>query len=229
MTATQMAQSATPTLRVATTPPQGSKAILTNARRLDRLSTAVVRRAADAGITIEALGHEPLFDGPRLYAEGVAPWILSPASRDPMVLAGLPVPAREQAALRRIVDADMDFPAVYIAHQLSKVEGSRPDPSAFDRYRPLSDAEAARLLGRPPAPAATRRTAGRLDRASATVGRAAVTVAKGAAVGAAATLAVAATALDGLDPAIVGALTLADAGYAHGTPATWFLLTHWDW
>lgn len=197
--------------------------------RLDHLGRVVVKRASTHGIGVEYLGTGPLFSAPRLYGEGTAPWILTPAETDPMVRGRLPIPVRQAATLRQLVDAGMDFPAIYLAHQLEPVPGAKPDAAAFDCHRPVSLREVERLLGPLPVPKATRRTAARLDRSAGATARAARAVGVGVALGAVAPFLAVGAVLEGLDPAVVGALTLPGHGYRPDTPAAWFLLAHWNW
>jgi hypothetical protein len=172
---------------------------------------------------------EPLFVEPRLYGEGDAPWVLCPEDRDPMVAAGLPIPDRQRGRLKALVDSGMDFRHVYLAHEVAKRADHRVGMPVLDHFRTLSDTEVKALLIRPEAPAATRRTAMRLDRMARTLGRG-LAVTATATAGAVGALAAAPLLLaDGLDPAVLGAVTLPNTKPGPGTPAAWFLLAHWDW
>lgn len=232
MTSSQPARALAPPRVALTTPAQKARTDQPRsdtAVRLDWLGGAVVKKASTHGLDIEYLGSGPLLSVPRLYGEGSAPWILTPAERDPMVSGRLPIPARQAATLCQLVDVGMDFPAIYLAHQLEPVPGAKPDRSAFDRHRPLSRREVEHLLGPPPAPAATRRTAARLERTAGATTRAARAVGVGVAVGVAAPFLAVGAVFEGLDPAVLGALTLPGHGYRPDTPAAWFLLAHWNW
>lgn len=194
--------------------------------QLERLGRAVEQHAERRGARLEFLGVEPLFDTPRIYGEGASPWVLCPAAADPLIRAGLPIPAAQQRQLDTIVNAGMDFPHLYLAHEVagdrSRLKG-RPD---FAHFRTLTKEEATRLIVRPDAPVSTRKTAKRIDRIASGVGRGIGLAATGAVTALAAPLALFA---DGLDPAVLGTLTLTSAGYTPGTPAAWFLLARWDW
>jgi len=113
------------------------------------------------------------------------------------------------------------------------VPGARPGPSTFDSHRTLTDAEACQMLAAPPPPGPTTRMAAGLDHAALAVGLAAGALALGAAALLASPLFVVGSlggTLGGtVDPAIIGVLTLPGTGWQPGTPAAWFLLTHWDW
>lgn len=194
--------------------------------RLERLGRAVERTASTRGLEVEFLGVEELFTQPRVYGEGTAPWVVTPAVADPMVRGGLPIPAAQRRQLKAAVHSGMDFPYLYLAHELGQDEAhgaARPD---FATYRTLTPAELEQMLVKPDAPAAARRTARRIDAVARTVGRGAGVAAAGVGMAMAAPLLLAGA---GLDPAILGALTLPGAGYAAGTPAAWFLLARWDW
>ena len=195
-------------------------------QRLDRLGRAVEREASARGLDVEFLGVEELFASPRLYGEGGAPWVVTPAAGDPMVQDRLPIPAAQQRRLQALVENGMDFPHLYVAHELAKsgpAHAAKPD---FATYRTLSDTELKDMLVKPEAPAAAHKTAKRLDAVARTVGRGIGLAAVGAGMVMAAPLLLLGA---GLDPAILGALTLPGTGHKPGTPAAWFLLAHWDW
>lgn len=207
-------------------PPRRASPETKSRSQLERLGQAVERHAEGQGAHLEFLGVEALFDVPRLYGEGASPWVLCPAAADPLVRAGLPIPAAQRRQLDRIVNAGMDFPHLYLAHEVARDRSrltGRPD---FAHCRTLTADEARRLIVRPNAPASTRNTAKRVDRIARSVGRGIGLTATGAATALVAPLALLA---DGLDPAVLGALTIPGAGATPGTPAAWFLLARWDW
>lgn len=197
--------------------------------RLEDLGVAIEEHATRRGLRVEHLGVEALHTRPRLYPHQPSPWVLCPAAHDPLVRAGLPIPARQRRHLDQLVAADMDFPHLYLAHEVPTGHPQLPTLRADEPYRTLSDAQAHQLIVRPDAPAAARKTATRLDQAARAAGRGMRLVGIGAGAVLAAPLVLLGSLGDGLDPAVLGAITLPDAGHAPGTPAAWFLLAHWDW
>ena len=193
---------------------------------LERVGRAIERQASVHGLDIEFLGVEELFAQPRLYGEGASPWVLTPAAIDPMVQDGLPIPAAQRRQLEAVVKTGMDFRHLYLAHELAKNESGRDAKPDFATYRTLTADELKPLLVRPEAPAAAHRTAQRVDSIARTAGRGIGMAAIGAGMIMAAPLLLAGT---GLDPAVLGAVTLPGAGHEPGTPAAWFLLARWDW
>jgi hypothetical protein len=194
--------------------------------RLERLGRGVERTASTRGLEVEFLGVEELFSEARLYGEAMAPWVVTPAAADPIVKSGLPIPAAQRSQLKAVVETGMDFPHLYLAHELGKEQARRTRKPDFGTYRALTAAELEQLVVKPEAPSATRRTAHRFDTAARKLGRGAGIAAAGMGMAIAAPLLLAGA---GLDPAILGALTLPGAGHAAGTPAAWFLLARWDW
>lgn len=220
MTASQPLLDARRTSRAAPTAHAKSNPIASP--HLEHIAAAIQRSASQRGLALEFLGLEPLFTKPRLYGEGHAPWVLCPASSDPMVAAGLPIPSRQRRQLTAFVNAGMDFRHVYLAHEIAERSVHRARRPVLDHFRTLSDLEAEQLIARPEAPAATRRTARRIDQVARACGR-------GLATTAAAVAAAPLVLLDGLDPAVLGAVTLLEARDKPHAPAAWFLLAHWDW
>ncbi len=101
-------------------PPRRASPETKSRSQLERLGQAVERHAEGQGAHLEFLGVEALFDVPRLYGEGASPWVLCPAAADPLVRAGLPIPAAQRRQLDRIVNAGMDFPHLYLAHEVAR-------------------------------------------------------------------------------------------------------------
>ena len=227
MTATQPALALQPTPLSPAAP--SSPAAFPSTRlqpQLEELGGAVERHAADRGLEVEFLGVEPLFSQPRIYGEGTSPWVLCPAAADPLIQAGLPIPAVQRRRLDAIVKAGMDFPHLYLAHEVTEGRSHLRERPSFEHCRTLTEDETKRLIVRPDAPAATRKSAKRVDQVARGVGRGIGLAATGAAIAVAAPLALLA---DGLDPAVLGVLTLPGSGHKPGTPAAWFLLARWDW
>ncbi|WP_460359294.1 hypothetical protein [Mycobacterium sp. ZZG] len=197
--------------------------------KLKVLAVAVARRAARSGLNAEFLGFDPLFTQPRLYGEGDAPWVVCPAAHDPMIAEGLPIPDCQRRQLKAYVDAGMDFPHIYLAHEVAKRSAHRVGKPVLEHHRALTDSEAKQLIVRPNAPATTRKTAHRLDTAARALGRGLRATGTATAVVTAGAVAIPLLMADGLDPAVLGAVTLPGANRTPTAPAAWFLLAHWDW
>lgn len=193
---------------------------------LEQTAKYIVEATARSEHRIDFLGVEPLRHTSVWYP-GHRPWVVCPAKHDPLVAAGLPIPRRQRVALAGLVKSGYDFGHLYLAHEIAPqvappMAAGKPEP---DGAIPISDAEVARLVIRPEAPAAARQTAARLGRMSRTIGNAAAAAAAGAGAIALAPMAL----LDGLDPAVLGAVVRpCDHGRSR-PPAAWFLLAHWNW
>jgi hypothetical protein len=198
--------------------------------RLDRRAQATVDDARrTAGVTLEYLGIQPLFTQPRLYAAEPHDWILAPASR----AEDLVVPRREQAVLRRLTAADVDFQLIYTAHEVPK-EKTREIVAGADPHTDLEPAQAAEIIGPVPEPHESVRLGSRLEQRTGQVLRGVrrTALAGGALVAglAAAPVVLAGAALAGLaqlDPIILGAMPMDEP--RDGRPAAWFVLARWDW
>lgn len=204
---------------------------------LERDSFQMVKRAGDAGIDITFLGIMPLFRDIRAYAGPHTDWIIRPADDQTDAI----VPKAQRETLRRLVRAGINFPLVYIAHEIPKGRLALPS-HAVDMPEPqpatVEQAVAADAIGPVPPSADTTALAQRLGRSSQhllTALRTALPIAgaivatpiliasapfllAGAAVGA---LAV------GLDPIIFGVIP-ADLARP-GQPAAWYVLARWEW
>lgn len=190
---------------------------------LDRRANAFVDRAAGAGIHIEYLGINPLFDEPRLYRGEKTDWILGPASR----AEDLVVPGAQRERLCRLVAAGVDVPAVYIAHEVPK-ERTKPHASAAPAGAVILDRDTAdAIIGPVPSPRAAVATAEQLALHSARTLKALGAAAVGLAVAPFALAIGAAASLATLDPIVLGAVPLSTA--RPGAPAAWLALARWDW
>src|SRR5690348_12720837 len=103
------------TLQQATTTPTPG-AHTRRAPALERRSTKVVDRARDAGVSITYMGMGPLFAETRAYPGPGTDWVIGPVTSGSDAV----VPRAERAALQRLVDAGIDFPMIYIAHEVPK-------------------------------------------------------------------------------------------------------------
>lgn len=208
-------------------PENASPITLRRVATLERRAPRVVDEARRTGVDISYLGISPLFDQPRAYAGPTTDWLICPVSSDVQEI----VPRAERQTLQRLLDAGIDFPVTYIAHELPKdrlqlqFTSSQPNlPVAVD------SATVATAAGAVPPPKGSVEISERLGRASqqllTALGKA-VPIA-GAIVAAPFLLAGAAVAaVSGLDPIVFGVIP---AGHPQaGEPAAWYVLARWDW
>ncbi len=192
---------------------------------LERNSPLLVKTAGRAGVDITYLGIAEIFAEHRAYPGQGTDWIIGPAGSHDKV-----IPMAEKRQLQELVHAGIDFPLVYMAHEIPKgqiaipgemMNMTDPQPVTLDRQT------AARTIGPIPPSAGTTALAERLGRHSQRlldVLGAAVSVAGAIA---AAPFALAGTALAGLDPIVFGVIP-ADAPIP-GQPAAWYVLAQWAW
>src|SRR5690349_4086673 len=83
---------------------------------LDRQAPRLVEQARVAGAPIEYLGVNPLFAEARLYRGIDTDWVLAPATKS----EDLVVPRKERHTLERLKKAEIDFPLIYVAHEVEK-------------------------------------------------------------------------------------------------------------
>jgi len=209
--------------------------------RLNRSGELVRRKAERAGVTIESLGTALLFDRPRAYSGASSDWVLLPADQDPAVAAGMGIPRDQRDRLLLLATAGVNFPAIYIAHEVPKgvipgLEGVQPhlengEPvTPMSRFHEIASEEIERAVEIPP-PEQTVALTTSLGEAASLVGRTMLRLAP--VVGSLAIaplLAVGAltSPLAGLDPVVFGAWT-GGPGPGSGTPAVWFALAQWRW
>jgi len=192
---------------------------------LDRRAPFVVRQAQAVDVDITYLGIAPLFDEPRAYVGSTTDWVIAPVTAEAQEV----VPQRERANLQRLIEAGIDFPLVYVAHELPKGHLNVPASESAAPI-PVNRAAVSKAANYVPAPTTTLELSQRLGRSSAqllgVIGKAlpiagALVAAPFLVVGAAL------GALAQLDPIIFGVVP-AGAG-APGDPAAWFVVAHWDW
>jgi hypothetical protein len=199
----------------------------------------VLTRAEANGIPIRLLGYQVIFTGVRAYAGVEHDWVLASAADDPLVRRDeLAIPKAELRVLRRLLDAGLDCPAVYIAHEIPKGRLALPSQahgSPVSVGHPIAPAAGELLVDRVPVPprtAAIARHAG--NAAGALITLLAVARPLGSAVGktvravAEAGADGAATAVRGLDPIVFGAWT-AGARPEPGVPAAFFELVRFTY
>jgi hypothetical protein len=200
-------------------------------------SERVVALAGRAGVELECLGVQPLFVETRLYPGPERSWVLAPATDDPLVRRReLAIPKPELRALARLLEADLDFPAVYLAHEVasSRLTGAGLPPTGWTvqpgGFTSLDLHASQRLVEPVPVPARTARVARRLGTGAGALLKVlglGVPVA-GAVAGATVSAGGAALRALALDPMVLGAWTL-DRRADPGTPAAWFVLARWLW
>jgi hypothetical protein len=197
----------------------------------------VVAQARRAGVELTCLGSHPLFPETRLYPGPVTSWVLAPAYDDPLVRRGeMAVPKPELRILARLLKAGLDFPAVYVAHEVPTDRLARAGlPSDLRVLQPgsfatLDVAASQRLVDQVPVPARTARVARQLGTGAGTLLKllGLAVPAASAVVGATASAGAAAMRMLALDPMVLGAWTL-DRRTDPGTPAVWFVLARWLW
>lgn len=192
---------------------------------LERSSPQLVKTAERAGVDITYLGIAPLFDEPRAYGGQQTDWIIRLAEPSDGI-----IPATQLDRLQRLLQAGIDFPRVYVAHEITK---DRLALQAGASHLPvtLDQAAAAEAVGPVPPPAEASVLAARLGRSSQqvlNVLRAALPIAGAIAAApfvAAGTLMAGFAA--GLDPIVFGAIPASDP--APGQPAAWYILAQWTW
>ena len=180
-------------------------------------------------LPIQYMGITPVFDDPRLYSGRESDWVMMNLAEDPLFLddgPGLVMPAPVIADINRVLEAGVDFDALFIAHEIPR--GS------------LQSGEAVPLdLVAPPPPAGVSERLNRLNRvienvwdgARTTAGFTAKATAATAAGVAVAGIAVArgALALTALDPILFGVF-LDRKHTVRGQPlGLWYYVSHWTW
>lgn len=207
------------------------------AATLERNGPRVVKTASLAGVEIRCLGIAPLFDESRAYAGPQTDWIIRPAADRSDVV----IPAGERERLQRLIQAGIDFPLVYVAHEIPKNRLALPagtTDGAPSRPVTLDQATATEAVGPVPPPADASMAAERVGRSAQrllTVIRTALPIAAGIAaapiVVAAAPLIAAGAAIGalaaGLDPIVFGVIPAGDP--VPGQPAVWYILAQWEW
>ncbi|HEU5101919.1 MAG TPA: hypothetical protein VFU22_23015 [Roseiflexaceae bacterium] len=172
------------------------------------------------GLPIRYLGTMPLFDGHRVYSGDRRDWVLMPIQADPLHddRDGFPIPKRVLKDLRMIRRSEIDFDALYIAHEVPM--GTVREDRAIPRG-----------LLTPPAPRAMQRLSGYLGLTSSALWMlATLPIAASAAIGGvlnrgALNLGVTV----GLDPILLGVLVGHNRPVRSQEPAAWFYLGHWTY
>jgi len=200
------------------------------AATLERGSPRLVRTASRAGVDITYLGIAALFGEPRAYAGSQTDWIISPAADRSDAI----VPADQREQLQQLVHAGLDFPLVYVAHEIPKGQLALPagtPTEAASQPVTLRQETATAAVGPVPPPARTTALAQRLGHSSQrllTMLRTAAPIAAGIVAAPFVLAGTAVTALPaGLDPVVFGVIPAGPA--TPGQPAAWYILAQWVW
>jgi hypothetical protein len=197
---------------------------------LDRRSIKVVERAREAGVPISYQGIAPLFEEWRAYAGPRTDWVIG-SVHDP---GGAVIPRAERAALLRLVDAGLEFPMIYVAHEVPKgrlaIPASGTEP--VSQVVTVDPAAAEAAVGPVPPPAAATVLADRLGHSSRRLLRVLATALPVAGAIAAAPIVLAGAAVTAvgalaLDPIVFGVIPAGQP--VPGQPAAWYILARWDW
>jgi len=172
---------------------------------------------------IAYLGIGLLFAEPRLYRGGDTDWILAPANDSLPV-----VPRREREALLRLRDAGVDFPLVYVAHEIPSDKNYRGSANATGLPVSIDQVQAAALVGPVPPPREAVELSERLARRSSQVLTAVKRgVATAGAIAVSPLVLMGSIAAAGLDPIVLGAIPASSK--VPGQPAAWYVLAKWTW
>jgi len=201
---------------------------------LERQAPQLVARAKDAGVEIQFLGTSQLFAEHRFYPGPETDWVFGPADEHEEIV----VPRPQRQALKRLVDAGIDFPFTYIAHEVPKskslvVPATTPGTTS-GAMTMLDRADAAALVGPVPAPVGAVELGNQLGQRSTQIlnGAArAVPIIGAIALGVVAApfvlVAGAIASLAMVDPIVFGAVPA--LGDEPGQPACFYQLVAWEW
>ena len=192
---------------------------------LERNSPRLVKTADRAGVHVTYLGIAEIFAEHRAYPGQRTDWIIGPAGINDTV-----IPLAEEKKLKKLVHVGIDFPLVYVIHEIPKgqivIPGERTNtgdsqPVALDQQT------AAQAIGPVPPPADTSALAERLGRHSQRVLDVLGATVSLAGDIAAAPITLAGAALAGLDPIVLGVIPI--GAPVAGQPAVWYALAQWAW
>jgi hypothetical protein len=185
----------------------------------------LVKTAGRAGVHVTYLGIAEIFAEYRAYFRQPTDWIIGPAGSGDTV-----IPAAEKKQLQKLVRVGIDFPLVYVAHEIPKGQIAilaEMTNMADPRPVTLDHQTATRAIGPVPPPPGTSALAERLgchsQRLLDVLG---VAVPIAGAI-AAAPLKLAAATLAGLDPIVFGVIPA--GAQVPGQPAAWYALAQWAW
>jgi hypothetical protein len=192
---------------------------------LERNSPRLVKTADGAGVDITYLGIAEVFAEHRAYPGQHTDWIIGPAGSSDTV-----IPLAEKKQLQKLLYAGIDFPLVYVAHEIPKGQIAMPDEienTGDPRPVTLDQQTAAQAIGPVPPPAGTSALAERLARHSQRLLDVLGTAVSAAGAIAATPFALAGSALAGLDPIVFGVIPA--GAPIPGQPAAWYALAQWAW
>jgi len=192
---------------------------------LERNSPRLVKTAGGAGVDIKYLGIAEVFAEHRAYPGQYTDWIIGPAGSSDTV-----IPLAEKKQLQKLVHAGIDFPLVYVAHEIPKGQIAMPDEmgnTADPRPVTLDQQTASQAIGPVPPAAGTSALAERLGRHSQRLLDVLGIAVSAAGTIAAAPLALTGAALAGLDPVVFGVIPA--GAPISGQPAAWYALAQWAW
>lgn len=210
--------------------PSGGRILAPVTRRrvatLEREAPRTVELAREAGVTIEYLGISPLFKDTRSYVGEGSDWVLGPAQQSDTAF----IPREPARALVRLNEAGVNFPMLFIAHEIEKGKLPQSGHMAVGAMLPVTASEAAQLVGPAPPPLTTVELGDRLAERAHQVFVIMRKVATGMGVAAAAPFVLAGAAIGALatlDPIVLGAIPAISS--VEGEPAAWYVLARWDW
>ncbi len=193
---------------------------------LERQGPEMVQAAKEAGVEIEYLGVQALPPGP-MYYNGVdgTGWVMGPATTAEDAV----VPKREAEELKRLYDAGIYIPRIFVAHEVKEEQAARVRDQVDGAGLELEASQATELVGPIPPPAESvalgERMAERSRQVVAGLRRTGQLAVGAITIPARVAIAVAEAAM--VDPIILGAIPAASE--QPGAPASWFELTRWDW
>ncbi len=196
---------------------------------LARRAGIILDRAVGAGAPLRYLGVARVFADTLAYRGSASDWVIAPADVDPMIADGpLPIPADVRDRLRRLVAAGVDFPAVYLVHEVAGSASGLVRGAEGHGLEALTPAAARDLVGAAPPERRSQQVSARLGGTVEKVGRAARRSLRlsGSAGRAAGAMAAAPFVL--LDPMVIGVVT-ADGSVTPGDTAAFFLIAEWHW
>jgi hypothetical protein len=188
---------------------------------LERNAPRLVGRAQNAGVDISFFARTHGYAGP------LTDWVIAPATERDTI-----VPKAQRRDLQALTDAGLDFPLIYVAHEVQKgqlglsssSEGGAEFPAIIDK------SAAQRAVGLVPPPFRAAATSQQLGTSAAQVLsalRASLPVLGAIAMAPLVVPALALGALAKLDPIIFGVIP---AGHpSTGASAAWYVLAQWEW
>ncbi len=201
------------------------------AQTLDRRSPETLALAKSVGVELEYRGVQPLFKTPRIYTGTDGnDWTIEPLYRDTDCV----VPKDQQAVIRKLLEADLDFRMLYIAHE---VEGTKTEDivrATDTAHTDITPEKVGELVGPVPAPQHAVTLGDRLNQRTA---KTLTTIKKGAKVGGMTAAGIVAApvvmvgaavaALAQMDPIILGVEVIGEPRV--GQPGAFYVVTRWDW